>query len=350
MRILVIQTAFLGDVVLTLPLVEALHTCFPGAHLTMLTTPANAPILDGQPGVDTIMTYDKRGAQQGVRGMWALARRVRAQGYDVVVSPHRSMRSAVLAAYSGSPQRIGFAQWGTRWAYTATVPRPVAAHEAERNVQLIQALQPAQPPASSRLTLRIAPEAHKQADSFFAAAGITGNTMLVGIIPGSQWGTKRWPAERFAALVERVTIRTNTRCVLFGAPGDRAIAEAITAACRRPVLDLIGHTDLQALPAYLDRCTVVVSNDTGPMHIAAALGKPIVALYGPTTAAMGFTPYGVLWEEMSVPLPCRPCNAHGPHRCPLSHWHCMLDVSVEQVIAGVERLLQRTHHAGERAP
>ena len=350
MRILVIQTAFLGDVVLTLPLVEALRTCFPGAHLTMLTTPANAPILDGQPGVDTVVTYDKRGAQKGMRGMWALARQVRAQGYDVVMSPHRSMRSAVLAAYSGSPQRIGFAQWGTRWAYTTTVPRPVAAHEAERNMQLIQALQPAQTPASPRLTLRIAPEARRQADHFFAAAGITRNTVLVGIIPGSQWGTKRWPAERFAALVERVTVRTNTRCVLFGAPEDRTIAAAITAACRGPVLDFIGQTSLQALPAYLERCTVVVSNDTGPMHIAAALGKPIVALYGPTTAAMGFTPYGVPWEEISVPLPCRPCNAHGPHRCPLSHWHCMLDMSVEQVIAGVERLLQRPYRVCETAP
>jgi heptosyltransferase-2 len=348
-RILVIQTAFLGDVVLTLPLVEALHTCFPGGHLTMLTTPTNAPLVEVQPGVDAVATYDKRGVQKGVRGMWAVARWVRAQGYDIVVSPHRSIRSAVLAAYSGSPQRIGFTQWGTRWAYTATVPRPLAAHEAERNVRLLQALQPAQALASPRLRLRIAPEARRQADQFYTAAGVTGKTMVVGIIPGSQWGTKRWPAERFAALVERVTARANTRCILFGAPAERAIAEAITARYRGPVLNLIGQTSLRALPAYMDRCSIVVSNDTGPMHIAAALGKPVVALYGPTTTALGFTPYGVPWEEMSVTLPCRPCNAHGPHRCPLAHWHCMLDLSVDQVVAGMERLVHRTQRAGETA-
>jgi heptosyltransferase-2 len=107
------------------------------------------------------------------------------------------------------------------------------------------------------------------------------------------------------------------------------------------VLDLIGQTPLQALPAYLERCAVVVSNDTGPMHVAAAVGRPIVALFGPTTPEMGFAPYGVPWEDVGVALACRPCHAHGPQRCPLSHWRCMMELSVERVAASVQRLLSR---------
>ena len=107
------------------------------------------------------------------------------------------------------------------------------------------------------------------------------------------------------------------------------------------MLDLIGQLSLTELPAYLDRCALVISNDTGPMHLAAALGKPVVILYGPTTSALGFFPYAVPWEEVSVALPCRPCHAHGPERCPMQHWRCMLDISVAQVLAGVQRLCQR---------
>jgi heptosyltransferase-2 len=166
------------------------------------------------------------------------------------------------------------------------------------------------------------------------------------MIPGSQWGTKRWPAEQFAALIERLSTRLHI-CVLFGAPADRSIADAIVAACSAPVLDLVGKTALADLPAYLASCTVVVSNDTGPMHVAAALGKPIVTLYGPTTAALGFSPYGVVWEDASVALDCRPCHAHGPQRCPLSHWRCMRDLSAEQVADAVQRLLRRTRLATE---
>jgi heptosyltransferase-2 len=347
MRILVIQTAFLGDIVLTLPLIDALRQRFPQSPIDVVTVPAHAPLLQGQPGVDTVIPYDKRGSQRGMRGLFRMMRTLRARGYHLVVSPHRSLRSAWLVACSGSTRRIGFRQWWTRWAYTDTVRRPHAAHEVARHLHLLTTLGSEPVPMPQRLTLQVAPAAREQVAQHFGRVGIAQDEVVVGIIPGSQWGTKRWPAARFAALIERLVATLQTRCILFGAPQDRAVAEAITAACRVPVLDFIGRTTLQELPAYVERCAVVVSNDTGPMHIAAALGKPIVALYGPTTAAMGFTPYGVPWEEVSVSLDCRPCHAHGPHRCPLSHWRCMLDLPVERVASRVQRLLQQASSAAE---
>jgi heptosyltransferase-2 len=338
-RILVVQTAFLGDVVLTLPLLEALRQRFPDARIELLTVPAHALMLQDQPGVEAVLTYDKRGSQRGIRGFVSIARHIRAQGYDVVLSPHRSLRSALLVACSGSTRRIGFDRPLTRWAYTATVVRTARTHEIERNLQLLSALGIEPASISSRLLLHVPPEGRQRAEAYFARCGMAPEAVLVGLIPGSQWGTKRWPAERFATLSERLARTLRTHVVLFGGPQDRAIADVITGACRTPVFDLVGQTPLQDLPAYLERCTVVVSNDTGPMHIAAALGKPILALFGPTTPALGFAPYGVPWEEVSVPLPCRPCHIHGPHRCPLEHWRCMMDISVEQVASGVQRLL-----------
>lgn len=344
MRILIVQTAFLGDVVLTLPLVEALHQQVPGAHIELLTVPAHAPVLRQQDLVDLVMTYDKRGAQRGIRGFLRIVRQLRVRNYDLVLSPHRSLRSALLVACSGSPKRVGFDRVLTRWAYTATVPRPAQAHEVDRNLRLLTALGADPVPLSGCLRLHVDPEARCRAAAYFTRCGVEPEAVVIGLIPGSQWGTKRWPAERFADLVAYVARLPQVHIALFGGAQDRVVAEAIASACRVPVLDLIGQTSLQDLPAYLERCTVVVSNDTGPMHIAAAVGKPIVALFGPTTPALGFAPYGVAWEEVSVSLACRPCHAHGPQRCPLGHWRCMLDMSVEQVAASVQRLLSQATH------
>jgi heptosyltransferase-2 len=217
----------------------------------------------------------------------------------------------------------------------------------ERNLHLLTALGEDGSTVPGRLTLQVRHAARRAARDDFAAAGVAETDVIIGMIPGSQWATKRWPAARFAALIERLSAEPGRHCVLFGGAQDRPIAEAIRSLCRTRVIDRVGHTALRDLPAYMACCTVVVSNDTGPMHIAAALGKPIVALFGPTIPAMGFAPYGVRWEEASVWLPCRPCHPHGPHRCPLSHWRCMRDLGVEQVAAGVDRLLSYAGQARE---
>jgi heptosyltransferase-2 len=209
----------------------------------------------------------------------------------------------------------------------------------QRNHQLLTACGPPVVPLPERFSLHVAPEARRRARVSLARHGVGLETPLVGLIPGSQWGTKRWPPERFAALIRHLSTQRPIQVVLFGGPADRPIAEAIRSTCSEPIVDLVGRTPLPDLAAYLQCCAVVVSNDTGPMHIAAAVGKPILALFGPTTPALGFAPYGVPWEEASVSLPCRPCHAHGPQRCPVSHWRCMMDLSVDQVAAGVQRLL-----------
>jgi heptosyltransferase-2 len=371
MRILIVQTAFLGDVVLTLPLVQALQQHVPDARIDLLTTPGNAPVLQGQPEISAVITYDKRGTQRGLHGFVELVHRLRSQRYDIALSPHRSLRSALLLACSGIPCRVGFSRNLTNWAYTHTIQRPTSGHEVEKNLRLLTPFKqpdaPLNQPSPPRergqtgtrtyghldrrssatrpgqLAIHVSIAARQRARDVLSRHGIQAGQVLVGMIPGSQWGTKRWPPEHFAALIDQLASQGQVRAVLFGGPQDRSIADAIVAACQTPVVDLVGQTPLQELAAYLDCCTVVVSNDTGPMHIAAALGRPIVALYGPTTPALGFYPYGTPWQEASVSLDCRPCHAHGPHRCPLSHWRCMRDLNAEHVLDAVQQLRSQTH-------
>ena len=202
MRILLVQTAFLGDVVLTLPLVQALSQRFPQAQVDVLTTPAHAPLLQGQPGVHGVLTYDKRGRQRGVRGFRDMVRTVRAHQYDVALAPHRSWRSALLVRCSNIRQRVGFAHLTTRWAYTMTIPRRTTGHEVEKNLQLLTAFGPLA--AVTALAAFHVPEAERQkAHAYFLHQGVAPDARVIGLIPGSQWGTKRWPALRFAALVQQ---------------------------------------------------------------------------------------------------------------------------------------------------
>ncbi|GIX46475.1 MAG: heptosyltransferase [Candidatus Tectimicrobiota bacterium] len=341
-RVLVVQTAFLGDVVLALPLVAALHQRFPQAQVDFLTVPAHVPLLQTQPQIAAVLAFDKRGRQRGLRGLLAMARVLRARRYDLALSPHRSWRSALLLCLSGIPRRLGFARWGVRWAYTDTVPRPRSGHEVARNHALLSPLAPPAVPLPARLRLHVPAAARRRVAAALARAGVMPQETLIGLVPGSQWATKRWPPEHFAALMACLRGRLKARFVLLGSPAERPLAEAIVARCPEPVLDLVGRTPLADLPAYVQRCRLLVSNDTALVHVAAAVGTPVVVLYGPTAPALGFFPYGVPWEEASVALPCRPCHPHGPRRCPLRHWRCMRELTAEQVAAKVQRLLAKS--------
>jgi heptosyltransferase-2 len=324
---LVIQTAFLGDVVLTTPLLEALARRH--GPVDVVTTPAAAPLLETHPAVRRVIAYDKRRADRGLRGVLRLARELRASAYAIAYLPHRSLRSAVLARLAGIPRRVGFHD-GWPSLYTGSRRRPASGHEIDR----LLALADERPHHQTTPTLGVAAGDHAAADRVLREAGVA--APFVALAPGSIWGTKRWPG--YAVLAARLAGRAAV--VALGGPEDAPLGDEIVAAARTAggsAANACGRLALREAAALIGKAAVLVTNDSAPLHLAAAMGTPIVAIFGPTVPAFGFGPRGprdVVVERTG--LDCRPCSAHGPQTCPLGHHRCMQDIRVEDVVRAIE--------------
>jgi heptosyltransferase-2 len=330
-RGLVIQTAFPGDVILTTPLIRraAERT---GAPVDVITTPVAAPVLANNPYIREVLLYDKRGRHQGVGPWWRLAQRLRLRRYGVAYLAQASLRSSLLAWVARIPRRIGFRGTPGSFLYTHAVTMRGEPHHVERLLALADS-------APDRREPEIYPSnADKAAvDELLAEAGIGG--AYIAIAPGSQWGTKRWPY--FAELARALALEAPLAIV--GGPADRADARAIRNAlgAGAPVADAVGRLSLLASGELIRRATMLVSNDSAPVHLASATNTPTIELYGPTIPGFGFAARARFSRIVEPdPLPCRPCSHHGPAVCPLVHHRCMRDTPIARVLAEVRQVLQ----------
>jgi heptosyltransferase II len=337
-RILVFQTAFLGDVVLTLPLVQVLHREFPQAQIDFLTTPKAAAMLRNHPAIHAIIEYDKRGGQRGVSGMVSISRALKTQRYNVALVPHRSFRSAAVVALSGIPVRIGFDTSAGRFLYTDTVRYQKNIHEIERNLAFLKAF-------DINLLKKELPSLYPSAedvlavDRFFSEKEIGRRGKLIGVAPGSVWNTKRWPSERFSGLVKKIWA-AGMSVVLVGGKEDESLCKEIAAdAAGKEIYIAAGRFSILQSAELLRRCAALVSNDSAPMHLAVAMRTPVIAIFGATVPSFGFAPYGE--KDIVVQtegLPCRPCSIHGGDKCPIGTFECMVKISAEMVFDKIVQL------------
>jgi heptosyltransferase II len=322
---LVIQTAFLGDVVLTTPLISVLAERH--GPVDVVTTPAAGSLLETHPAVRSVIRYDKNGRDRGMSGLWRLSAELRSRRYSVVYLPHRSFRSAVLALLSGAGERIGFRGTAASFSYTRRVPRPERGHEVER----LLALSP-NPSQAAQVSLGLTDDDHREADRWLQRHAIAPG--FVAVAPGSIWGTKRWPY--YADLVKRLA----RPCVVIGSAADCDLADSIVTAAPTRAVSAAGALGLRAAASLISRAAILVTNDSAPLHLATAVGTPVVALFGPTVPAFGFGPRRPGDMTLGIDeLPCRPCSKHGPETCPLGHHRCMRDLSVETVATAVTTVL-----------
>jgi heptosyltransferase II len=331
-KLLVVQTSFLGDVVLTTPLLTALRERLRPRELVVLVRRDAAALLAGHPDVDRVLVDDKHGRERGLGGLWRVARRLRAEGFDVVVSPHRSLRTALVLAAAGIPRRVGFAVARGARLYHVRVPRDRRQHDVRRNLALMAAFGdvPAPPP----LHLPVRPDAARAV----AALLPDGTGPLVGIAPGSVWPTKRWTTAGFAALAQGL-VGDGARVVLLGGPDDEARCAEVARLAGAGVRSLAGRTDLPGLVALVDRLALLVANDSAPMHVACARDVPVVAVFCATTPALGYGPWGERTAVVEADLACRPCARHGGRRCPRGTEDCMRLVEARDVLAAARALL-----------
>ncbi len=332
----VVQTAFLGDVILTIPLLAALAER--EGPVDVVTTPAAAPLLQGHPAVSRVIRYDKRGRDRGPAGWLRVVKALREAGYGSAYLPHRSWRSASLALAAMIPERIGFSDSAAAISYTRKVVRDNGLHETRRLLSLS---------GSDHFAFHLSLDETEmaRASDWLRDRGITGQFMALA--PGSVWGTKRWPG--YPALAAGLEYPV----VVLGGPAERAAAEEVVAASGGRAISAAGLTSLRESAAIMAHARVLVTNDSAPLHMAGAVGTAVVAIFGPTVPAFGFGPLGagdVIVENLG--LECRPCSPHGPMKCPLGHHRCMTEVTVERVRQAVLALWRArgAEDAGQREP
>ncbi len=336
----VLQTSFLGDMILTTPLLERLAE---RGRVVVVATPANAALLANHRAVQEVIVFDKRGADRGTLGILRVARALRDVGAATAYVVQGSLRTAALAQLAKIPTRIGFDSSPGRLLYTTRVPFRRELHHAQRIWQLASdTADTTAPPV--RPTLYPSDSDQAAVDMLLCAGGVEPSTPFIALAPGSVWATKRWPSfDALSAELARHEALRSHRVVVIGGPGDAPLADAISRARRAmgasPPIDATGQLSLLASAALIARARVLVTNDSAPLHLASAMNTPTVALFGPTVPGFGFGPLATRQQIVAQPaLPCRPCHAHGPQTCPLGHWRCMRDISAEQVAGQVAAL------------
>jgi heptosyltransferase II len=330
-NILVVQTAFIGDVILTLPLVQACKRLFPSTAIDVLVTPAAKELCANHPDIREAIAYDKRGVDSGLAGLTRLSRVLRSRSYDLAIVPHRSLRSAALVALSRIPIRIGFDRSAGKVLLTKTVRYNRTFHEIDRNLSLLGPV--ADTPVPRELPHLSPSEADtKRVDRLLVELEVIRPETLVAIAPGTIWNTKRWLKERFSSLAVNLD-EAGFEIVLLGGKGDEVLCGEIrTLSGSSHVYNTAGMLNLMESIELIRRCRVIVCNDSAPMHMAAAAGTPVVAIFGATVPAFGFGPSGphdVVVETQG--LKCRPCSIHGGEKCPIKTFDCMNNITYERV-------------------
>ncbi len=338
-RILIIKLRAIGDVILATPVIENLRRAFPEAQIDFLTEKPSAPLLKHHPDLDEVVVFE-RGYVDSLSGFSWLRenarffRELHQRDYDLVFDLFGNPRSAQFTWATRARYRIGFAFRGRKYAYNYRItPRGDRVHEVQFNLDALQAI--GVPVHTQELRVQLSDIEEAFADRYWQESGLA-DELVIGLNGSGGWYTKRWPLQKFAALGDRLVEQLQCRIMLFWGPGELQDAQEIARLMRHEPI-MAPQTDLLELAALLKRLHLLVSNDSGPMHLAAAVGTPVVGLFGPTRPELQ-GPWGEGHHVVQLEgLPCLGCNKT---TCEIQTLDCMTKLEVEPV-------LQVTLHALE---
>ena len=347
-RILVRAPNWIGDAVMCEPALRGLRALFPKAEITLLAKPAIAELFIAYPGIDRRLVYDDRGIHAGLSGKWTLAGLLRRHQFDLAVLFQNAFEAALITWLAGIRRRYGYVTDGRSFLLTDPVARPDRAtlvHQVHYYWDLLKPLGVTGSPSVPALA--VSDDETRAMDERLGDLGVGRDELIVGVNPGSTYGSaKRWLPERYAEAALRVCRqieqqqRRPVSVVVLGAKGEEGLGHSV--ADRLPVRSAVlsGRTNIRELMAATKRCTILLTNDTGPMHMAAAFGVPVVAVFGPTdwkTTA----PYGQEASIVRQPVDCAPCLLR---ECPIDH-RCMTGVTVDMVTHAAVKQLQADKQA-----
>ncbi len=333
MNILLVQLSFLGDTILSTPVIPGIKQIYPQARLSVMTTPLAAGLFENDPLVDHIMTFDKRGAEKNITGLFKKAKTLKAFSFDKVYSLHRSHRTAMLLYLSSVPERIGFRDAKMSFLYSDRRKKDLNGHAALRNLSLLykdidrKKLDP---------DLRLYPPARENL-SFETAETLPEEAGFIAMAPGSAWKTKQWSWKEYRKTCQHF-LNQGLKVVLVGGKADMETCRRISSGL--DVIDCSGKISLSETMYIISGSTLVLCNDSMSLHMASAFKKPMVAVFCATSPEFGFgpwqNPHAVVVQDET--LSCKPCRRHGSNRCPNRTEACM-NLPAETVIEAAEGLL-----------
>jgi heptosyltransferase II len=337
MNILLVQTSFIGDTILSTPVVSGLKNQFPKAKLTIMTTPVSAELFQHDPLIDRIIMFDKRGREKGLAGLLEKAIEIRRLEFDVVYSLHRSFRTSLILFMANIPIRTGFSDSKLAFLYTKKIQRASAKfHAVVRNFSIL----PEHPLPIPELRL-ISPSVRE-------LSSVTRNILskhygpVAILAPGSTWKTKQWHEQGFIEIA-RFLIQKGMLVILIGNRADQFVCRFIEEVikCQSRVVNLAGKIPLSDTMYLVENADLMICNDSMALHMASAYKIPTVVIFCATSPSFGFGPWrnpkAIIVEDGS--LDCKPCRRHGSMSCPKNTGKCMT-VSSQKVMDAVDRLLR----------
>jgi heptosyltransferase II len=345
-RMLIRGTNWIGDAVMSEPALSAIRQAFPKADITLLVKPAIAELFQQHPAIDHLLVYEHRGRHARLSGKWALGSELRRGRFDVAILFQNAFEAALLAFLAGIPRRYGYGTDGRAFLLSDAITAPnrtALAHQTQYYLDLLRPLGITPLPAAPRLFVSDSEE--ERMTQRLMEARIQATERLIGINPGSTYGSaKRWLPERFAQAADRMVEQFGGRVVIVGAAGEEALGQAIAEKMLSKPVVLSGRTSIRELMSIIKRCRLFITNDTGPMHIAAAFGVPVVAIFG-STDFRTTSPFGETHQIVRQPVECSPCLLR---ECPIDH-RCMTGVTVEHVCEAAAKQLHMQKAKGKIA-
>jgi len=336
-RILIRGTNWIGDVVMSLPAVSSVRRTFPRARIAVLAKPWVADLYRACPDIDDVIVFQSPGRHDGIGGKIGLAGELRKERFDLALLLQNAIEAALIAWRAGIPLRAGYNSDCRGPLLTHSVQRTRAirrVHQIDYYLEMVRALGF----TTAGKDIRIAPgnDARAAAEKIIAGKGIRAENLLIGVAPGANYGpAKMWFPERFAAVADRLANEWSAKVVLFGSAGDRERTKRVQRYATHSLVDLAGETSLSEVIALIARCNLFISNDSGLMHLAGALGVPLVAIFGSTNPATT-SPPGTESRVIHSDVPCSPCLKK---ECP-TDFRCMDLIGVDEVYDAATGLLE----------
>lgn len=331
-KILVTRFSSLGDIVLTTPVYHNLKLSYPECKISVAVKEKFCGILEGNPYIDNLIVLKNR------ESIFSLVKRIRNEKFDVFIDLHNKLRSVILRMFCSIPDIFVYRKNAIgKYLYIKNNNKSnfITKHTIEKYLDVLKEMDIHPTIQSPEIFV------NDYFNHFCEKYKVGQNDLLIGINPGSVWPTKKWLPERFAEVADWLITNHGAKIVLVGANNDRDDVNKVLAKTKHQCIDLCGETTLKELATFISKCSLLITNDSGPMHIATAFQVPLVAIFGSTTKELGFAPYGENNSVVEIDLPCRPCSSHGLKKCPKNHFKCMRDISSGQVILAAKSFLDK---------